>query len=79
MAQEEILDIDEVTLMVVKTGTKGAVTVTTALPLTAPLVAVMVPVPAQTPVTSPELLTVTTQVLLDVQVIVGDGFITAPL
>jgi len=69
-------------VIVVKTGVKhgsGALTVTTALPLTNQLVAVIVPVPAQTPVTSQELSTVMTHVLLEVQVITGAGSIILPL
>jgi hypothetical protein len=48
----------------------GAVTVRAALPVTPPLVAVIVADPAATPLTSPLPLTVATAVLLDAQLTV---------
>ena len=55
------------------------VTVTSVVPLTVPAVAVIIPVPADTPVTIQKLSTVRTPVLSDVHVIPGVGVIVPPL
>ena len=79
---EAIVEVVGVRVIVVRTGvttTGGGFTVTSVVPLTAPAVAVIVPVPAEIPVTIPDPSTVTVPALSDVQVIVGAGVIVPPL
>lgn len=82
VAPVTIVEVAGVRVMVVRTGMKGGAggfTVTIVVPLTTPEVAVIIPVPAETPVIRPEVSMVTTPGLSEVQVIVGVGVIAVPL